>query len=207
VTAVVLAAGPGRRMGGLPKLLLPLEGRPLLLHVLEIVEELPLCRRILVLGAYANLILESIFSSPEIPGLGCGAVSLPRPGGKIWQVLFNPDWEEGMASSLRKAAEIVTEGMVVFLGDMPWIPKEAALAVLSRASERPVAPIFQGQRGFPVYLPPSLRPALLRLSGDVGARHLLRDCELIPVDHPGVIRDVDTRADLTGGEVPCGKAP
>ncbi len=206
MTAVVLAAGPGRRMGGLPKLLLPLEGRPILGHVLELVEGLPVSQRVLVVGAHADLILKSLFPLPEPPSLDSALIPLSR-GGMDWQVVFNPGWEEGMGSSLRRAAEVVASSMLVFLGDMPWVPKEAALAVLSRAGERPVAPVFRGQRGFPVYLPSSLRPALFELFGDVGARHVLQGCELVPIDHPGVVRDVDTPADLLGGEVRCGKAP
>jgi len=109
----------------------------------------------------------------------------------------NPDWEEGMGSSLRLAAGHVDGGMLVFLGDMPLVPREAALAVLSRAGERPVAPIHRGQRGFPVYLPPGLRPRLLELQGDIGARGLISgDCELIPVEDPGVVLDIDVATDL-----------
>ncbi|MBC7221921.1 nucleotidyltransferase family protein [Candidatus Bipolaricaulota bacterium] len=206
MTAVVLAAGPGRRMGNVPKLLLPMEGRPILAHVLDLVEGLPVSQRVMVVGAHADLILKSLFSLPEPPSLDFGVTTLRR-GGVPWQVVFNPHWEEGLGSSLRRAAEVVAGSMLVFLGDMPWVPKEAALAVLSRVGERPVAPVFCGQRGFPVYLPSSLRPSLFGLFGDVGARNLLQGCELIPVDHPGVVRDVDTPADLVGGEVPCGKAP
>ena len=88
--------------------------------------------------------------------------------------------------------------MLVFLGDMPLVPRGAALAVLSRAGEGPLAPVYRGRRGFPVYLPPGLRPQLLGLRGDIGARELLRaGCELIPVDDPGVIYDIDTQADLS----------
>ena len=101
-----------------------------------------------------------------------------------------------MGSSLRLAAEHVEGGMLVFLGDMPLVPREAALAVLSRAGERPVAPSFEGRRGFPVYLPAGLRPRLLELKGDIGARDLLREgCDLIPMEVPGVVWDIDTESD------------
>lgn len=86
--------------------------------------------------------------------------------------------------------------MLVFLGDMPWVSEEAARAVLARAGDRPVAPMYGGRRGFPVYLPPSLRPQLRALSGDHGARDLLRECDLIPWPDDGVIRDVDRAEDL-----------
>ena len=112
-------------------------------------------------------------------------------------MLLNEGWEEGMGSSLRLAARHVDDGMLLFLGDMPEVPEEAALAVLKEAGGRPVAPSYRGRRGFPVYLPPSLRPKLLELSGDIGARGLIEDgCKLIPCDDPGVVRDVDVEEDL-----------
>ncbi len=188
MTGVVLAAGAGRRMGQ-PKLLLPLNGRPLLTWVVDLVERLPLDERVIVLGAEAEVVREALFSPHPTPRRG-----EDRRSG--WRVLFNADWPEGMGSSLRRAAEEVKDGMLVFLGDMPWVPEAAARAVLARAGDRPVAPAHRGRRGFPVYLPPSLRPKLARLSGDRGARDLLGDCEVFPWDDPGVIQDVDVSADL-----------
>jgi len=111
-------------------------------------------------------------------------------------VIVNEAWEEGIGSSLRRAAEEVEDGMLIFLGDMPWVPEEAARAVLSRAGDHPVAPAYRGRRGFPVYVPPSLRPQLLALHGDKGARDLLAECHVVPWEDPGVIRDVDRVEDL-----------
>lgn len=193
VAGVVLAAGPGERMAlPTPKLLLPVRGKPMLAWVLELVENLSLSERVLVVGARAEEILSALFSAPE-KGLR---------GEKTWRVVHNPRWSEGMGSSLRCAAEAVSTGMLVFLGDMPFVPYEAALAVLARAGERPVAPSYRGQRGFPVYLPPALRPALLKIKGDVGARFLLEDCEVITWEDPGVVMDIDRPEDL-GGEALC----
>lgn len=211
MTAVVLAAGAGTRMGR-PKLLLPLEGKPLLAHVLGLVDRLPVDGRVLVLGAEADAIREALFSprealiSPSLrwEGVGgrVGEAPSPRPSsteGRAevpWRVVVNEGWREGMGSSLRRAAEEADDGLLVFLGDMPWVPEGAARAVLARAEDHPVAPAFNGQRGFPVYLPRSLRPALLALQGDRGARDLLGEVELVPWPDDGVVRDVDREEDF-----------
>ena len=193
VVGVVLAAGPGRRMGfSTPKLLLPVQGRPMLAGVLDLVESLPLSERVLVVGAYAQEILRALFSAEFF---GDEETVLMR-NGKPWRVLYNAGWPEGMGSSLRLAAKAVGGGMLVFLGDMPYVSEAAARAVLAQAGELPVAPSFRGQRGFPVFLPPSLRPKLLGLRGDVGARDFLSECVLIPWEEPGVILDLDRPADL-----------
>ena len=176
---------------GTQKLLLPFRGKPLLEWGLELVEGLPVERRLLVLGAHAPDILATLFTRHAFRATR--HPSRVTRYDTVWEVLINQGWEEGMGSSLRLAAEHVDGGMLVFLGDMPLVPQEAALAVLSRAGGRPVAPAYRGRRGFPVYLPAGLRPRLLELSGDIGARELLEgDCKLIPTDDPGVVFDVDT---------------
>ena len=196
VTPVVLAAGAGVRMGR-QKLLLPFRGKPLLAWTLDLVEGLPVERRLIVLGSHADTILKEIFCLPSPVSVTRHASPVTRHG-TPWEVLVNDGWEEGMGSSLRLAAQHVEGGMLVFLGDMPLVPREAALAVLSRAGDRPVAPSYRGRRGFPIYLPPGLRPQLLELRGDIGARDLVKeDCDLIPIDDHGVIFDIDTHHDLS----------
>jgi len=197
VSGVVLAAGGGTRMGQ-PKLLVPLEGKPLLQWVLERVERLPLAERVLVLGAHADLVLRSLFPLAN-RSLPAGARCVLSRHGSLppWLVVRNPCWAEGMSTSLRAAAQVARHGLLVFLGDMPWVPEEGARAVLAHVGDRPVALGFRGQRGFPVYLPLSLRPEILKLSGDRGARDLLGNCWVLEWDHPGVVRDVDTPEDLT----------
>ncbi len=202
MTGVVLAAGAGRRMGQ-PKLLLSVNGRPMLAWVMDLVGKLPLADRAIVLGADAEAICAALPSlrlavhGSQVRHLGRSANQAPadrKP--PLWRVVINENWPEGMGSSLRRAAEAVEGGLLVFLGDMPWVPEEGARAVLARAGATPVALAHRGKRGFPVYLPPSLRPRLLTLRGDVGARELLHDCELIPWGDPGVVQDVDVASDL-----------
>lgn len=251
VSGVVLAAGAGTRMGR-PKLLLPVDGRPLLAWVVDLVDRLPLDERVIVLGAEMEAVCEALFSphpDPLPPGgegdplhRGTRGGRREHPGGEFWvqavppnpaflcdlgvldgkravpsspqpsparergcrqagkdtawRVLNNPHWQQGLGSSLRRAAEAGEGGLLVFLGDMPWVSEEAARAVLARAGDRPVAPMYGGRRGFPVYLPSSLRPQLQALGGDQGARDLLRACDLIPWSDDGVIRDVDRVEDL-----------
>lgn len=184
----------------IPKLLVPAAGRPILARVLDLVEALPLAERVLILGAHCEEILAALFHLAPPPAKAGWDRRAVRPSSaQEWRLVHNSDWPEGMGSSLRRAAEAVEGGMLVFLGDMPFVPRQAAEAVLMSAGARPVAPSFLGQRGFPVYLPASLRPKLRALAGDVGARALIPDCQLIPWDDPGVVWDVDEIGDL-GGE-------
>jgi bifunctional UDP-N-acetylglucosamine pyrophosphorylase / glucosamine-1-phosphate N-acetyltransferase len=61
VSAVVLAAGEGTRMrSATPKVLHPLCGRPMLLHVLDQLEQLPLQRIVVVVGHAAEDVTKTL---------------------------------------------------------------------------------------------------------------------------------------------------
>ena len=96
----------------------------------------------------------------------------------------------------------VAETMVVALADMPWLdPKTiAALVSASRHDDAIVQPTFDGERGHPVVFPARYGPALAACSGDTGARDVVRrnadNLRLVAVTDSGVVRDVDTPADL-----------
>ncbi|MBM7061478.1 nucleotidyltransferase family protein [Pseudomonas sp. UL073] len=116
-----------------------------------------------------------------------------------------PDAALGLGHSLAAGVQALAaqpaEAIAVLLGDMPWLA-EASLRQLCAAAhpERIVFPLYQGQRGHPVLFGRAFWPALQQLRGDQGARALLQAhseaCHGVALDDPGVLRDVDTPADL-----------
>ena len=109
----------------------------------------------------------------------------------------------GMGHSLATAvaAEPAAEGWVIALADMPRIRPDT-IAAVARALEQGaelVVPVFAGHRGHPVGFSRRFRDQLLALSGDTGARALVAANQdlmrTLEVDDPGVIQDIDTRAD------------
>jgi molybdenum cofactor cytidylyltransferase len=108
------------------------------------------------------------------------------------------DANAGMSASITcglRAAD-GTAGWILALADMPAIEVSTVHAVirLLRDGALTAAPTFRGQRGHPVGFAAKLRPELLALSGDAGARIVLvaHPPQLIAVDDPGVLYDVDT---------------
>src|SRR4051812_18453828 len=111
---------------------------------------------------------------------------------------------DGMGATLACgiAAAGDADGWIIALGDMPWIApatiRAIAAAVASGADI--VAPSYRGQRGHPVGFSRRHREALSALTGDAGARVViareLANVTWIDVDDDGVLRDVDTAADL-----------
>lgn len=119
-------------------------------------------------------------------------------------VVVNPDAEKGMGNSLACGMRALppATGFVIALADMPWIAVETINGVVRMLhSGAPIAaPVYQGQRGHPVGFCHHFREELISLDGDHGARELLarhaKALQLFEVDDPGVLRDIDTSADL-----------
>jgi molybdenum cofactor cytidylyltransferase len=155
--AVVLCAGGGTRFhapGAGHKLLAPFRGRPLVSWALESAVAAELGPVVAVSGAVA---------------LG-GAV----PAGVV--VVHNPEWAQGLATSLQRAlalgAELGLDAVVVGLGDQPLVPSSAWRAVAG--SPAPVAVATYGdRRGNPVKLARGVW-ADLPATGDEGGRALMR---------------------------------
>lgn len=191
--AIVLAAGSGTRFGG-GKLLAPWRGGVLLDGALAAAVAAPVRRVIVVTGA----------QGPEVAAV---VVAFAQKAGvsERLSIVHADDHPEGMGASLRTAAAALpgdSAGAFVFLGDMPRVPSAVleplAKAVLNGAPA--AAPRFEGQRGHPALIGAELLPQLLTLSGDAGARAVLKDLgprlALVEAPDDGVLFDVDERGDL-----------
>jgi molybdenum cofactor cytidylyltransferase len=191
--AIVLAAGSGSRFGG-GKLLAPWAGGVLLDGALAAAFAAPARMVVVVTGA-----------DPEEVGQVAHGFAARSGGAERLHLVHAQDYAEGMGASLRQAAAALPAdcaGAFVFLGDMPRIPHAVLppLADAVRAGAPAAAPSFGGQRGHPALIGRELLPKLLTLSGDAGARAVLKDLgpRLALVDAPddGVLFDVDQRGDL-----------
>ena len=112
--------------------------------------------------------------------------------------------EDGMGASLAWAVRHASQASawVVALADMPFIRSETITQVAD-AIERPTtlaAPVFRGRRGHPVGFGRAYFERLTQLTGDEGARSILRDhaeqVRWLACEDPGILKDIDTPADL-----------
>jgi molybdenum cofactor cytidylyltransferase len=110
--------------------------------------------------------------------------------------------DTGMAASLVHAIAhaMTAPGWVVALGDMPFVAPAtiAALADALSGGAGIAAPVLDGHRGNPVGFAAQHLDELLALEGDQGARGIVKRHPVteVPVDDPGIFRDVDTPSDL-----------
>jgi molybdenum cofactor cytidylyltransferase len=93
-------------------------------------------------------------------------------------------------------------GWIVALGDMPRVKPATieAIAAALAAGAAIAAPVYQGERGHPVGFASRLRDELMQLVGDTGAKAVLQrhaeEIVLVDCDDPGVVLDIDRKADL-----------
>ncbi|WP_210725877.1 nucleotidyltransferase family protein [Modicisalibacter radicis] len=180
ITVLVLAAGQSRRFGS-DKRLAELPGRGTLLAA-----------TLATLRPHFRDIRVVIGSDDDAATLGIPADIV---------TLANPDAQRGMGTSLAVGMHALSQAsraraVAIMLGDMPWIRDATFMAVAQRAGEALIVrPTFQGEGGHPVVFGRQFWPALCRLDGDGGARHLLLDnpaaCIEIATADPGVLKDVD----------------
>lgn len=180
---LVLAAGRSTRMGGPNKLLADVAGKPLVRHAVEQALAARIGPVVVVTGHMGGEVRAAL--------AGCNVTFAD-----------NPAFAEGLSTSLKAGITALPEvaGVAVLLGDMP----EVSAAVLRRLAgvfrehptARAVVPTSLGERGNPVIIARSLFPAVQGLAGDIGARRLIEaagtDVVEVPVDDPGIHRDIDT---------------
>jgi molybdenum cofactor cytidylyltransferase len=107
-------------------------------------------------------------------------------------------YASGMSASLKTGvmAARTAEAILVCLGDMPFVrPETLDRLAAAYDGQAAIFPTYQGQRGNPVLLGCSLFPQILKLTGDEGARALLKSIPdqvaELAVDDPGTLRDID----------------
>ena len=191
IAAVVLAAGGSARLGR-PKQLVPIHGEPLVRRAARAALDAG-CRPVMVvLGA-------------EREAVGAAVADLPI------QPVGNPHWADGVGSSIacgvRAAAADGPAGCIVLPCDQPRLSEGVLAALIERyrrGEAQAVACAYGGTVGAPVLFAPALFDRLSALTGDSGAKRVLRGCAALQiVEFPGGELDIDTDADLRRATSPA----
>lgn len=181
-----MAAGASSRLGA-PKQLLDFRGRPLVQHILDQAQPLPLAVWVLVLGAHAAKIKAAV-----------------SPG--LFRMVVNEQWQEGIAGSIRVAVTEALaacpdlENLLFLLSDQPFVTTQvlSELLDLQAQTNSSIAACRYGDTvGVPAVFSKKMFPDLMQLQGDNGAGRLIRqhavEVAALPFERGAV--DVDTEED------------
>ena len=188
VAGLLLAAGGGRRLGGRPKALLEHRGRPLVEHAVGVLRAAGCTRVHVVLGAAAAVVRERAELGDCV-------------------LVENPEWADGMGSSLRAGLDSLAgtkaRAALVSLVDQPGIGAAAVRRVLAayEGETSLVSAAYDGVRGHPVLLGAAHWSGITATAtGDRGARAYLKEHEdaitLVECADVAEPYDIDTTADL-----------
>jgi molybdenum cofactor cytidylyltransferase/nicotine blue oxidoreductase len=201
VAAAVLAAGRGSRLGGdAAKPLLEWRGRPLVAWAVDAALGSDLRPLVVVVGYRGDEVRAALADSSRAPRSSRTPVGVDTE----MIVVENPDWEEGIASSVRAALVALTpiptvDAVCIGLADQPMVGVGAYRRLAAHPGSAPIAAaVYGGEPGNPVKLARNLWGDALQLRGDVGARALMRDhpVDLVECGDTGSADDVDTLEDL-----------
>ncbi|MFG2142385.1 NTP transferase domain-containing protein [Streptomyces sp. NPDC048650] len=188
VAGLLLAAGGGRRLGGRPKALLDHRGRPLVEHAARVLRDGGCDPVHIVLGAASGAVRE-------------------RADLAAYSVSENPNWAQGMGSSLRVGLAALagsgSDAVVVSLVDQPGIGAAAVARVAAAYEDRAslASAAYGGRRGHPVLFGADRwADVAAGAQGDQGARDYLRRhadvINLIECSDVAEAYDIDTPEDL-----------
>ncbi|MFX4261841.1 nucleotidyltransferase family protein [Pelotomaculum propionicicum] len=185
ISAIILAAGMSTRMGR-PKQLLKV-GNNTLIRILTENVLLSNVDELLVVTGYQQKKVSAVISDLPV------------------KIVFNPRYKDGQGTSLALGVKSISDAasaFMVFMVDQPLITASLINKLMVEFQKRrclALRPVCKGLPGHPVIFSSSLIDELKSLSGDEGARQVLKKLddkvEYLAVGDEAVIFDIDTPKD------------
>jgi molybdenum cofactor cytidylyltransferase len=183
VLAAVLAAGASTRFGS-AKQLAKFGTQTLIEHVQTVLLNSSVDDVVVVLGSNLEAIRQHI-----LPGAN---------------VLVNENWQEGIAASIRQAADFANSQsashLLLLVCDQPFVSSclvDKIVAISKFEPDKIIACRYGDAIGVPALFPRQLFPSLLALEGDAGAKSIIKQAEQVElIDFPEGLIDIDSQADI-----------
>ncbi|MFS4455437.1 nucleotidyltransferase family protein [Maribacter sp. 2304DJ31-5] len=186
IAILIMAAGRSSRMQGI-KQLLPWRDSNLLLHAIATAKTSNATGVYIVLGANA----EKIAQRCKLEKFGV-------------QTIKNIEWKNGLGSSIALGTDHITQqsviydGILVMLADQPLLTSnyyDQMIAKFRSGKFKIIATKYNDRAGVPAIFHSSLFPQLKNLSGDTGAKGILRQHYDVmhSIDAGDMNQDIDTK--------------
>jgi len=187
ISAILLAAGQSKRMDGENKLTKEIQGVPLIKHSVKNILASSVDELIIVLGYQKEIIEKLIDKNNKI------------------KFVFNKDFENGMASSIKTGLDNLsekTEAFFICLGDMPMVNHDIYNQLIkSKDNKEIIVPTYKGQQGNPVLFDKSMKETVMNITGDVGAKKILelnKDKILnLEINDQSIVKGFNTQGDFS----------
>ena len=187
ISATILAAGKSSRMGNTNKLLMTIDGKPIVKLVCESV----------LATSFDPIMVVTGFEKHKIE---TALIDLKM------QFIYNGLWADGMATSIFSGIAALPEdidGNLIVLGDMPFVSAETLEKLKSsfifHEGRYIIYPQYGERQANPVLFPKRYFGEILSYTGDRGCKKVLkqhhRDAISVPIDSNEVILDCDTNED------------
>src|SRR5688572_18002810 len=157
---------------------------------------------------FVDAVVETARTAGVDPIIVVGPPGLLMPPGTVG--VTNADARGEQVQSLRlglaRLVSVAVGGALAWPVDHPYVDAESVVAVLdaARRTRAPIVlPVFEGRRGHPVYFARDCWRELATVK-DGGARAVVHAHAAgiveVPVTNIGVVRDIDSHADMTNGQ-------
>ena len=188
ISAIVLAAGQSKRMGGDNKLIKKYNKKYLINHIIGTLIKSKVNKIIVVLGFQKIKVRKITVKNKKI------------------NFVFNKNYKSGMASSIKTGLKRILKkniGFLVVQADMPLISKKIINSLcyaIENNNKEIVVPIYKRNMGNPIGFKSSMIKILNKTKGDSGAKKMIKrnkkKLSLIKVNSKSIFKDFNTQRDF-----------
>ena len=188
ISAIVLAAGQSKRMGGDNKLIKKYNKKYLINHIIGTLIKSKVNKIIVVLGFQKLKVRKITVKNKKI------------------NFVYNKNYKSGMASSIKTGLKRVSKkniGFLIVQADMPLISKNIINSIcyaIKNNKKEIIAPTYKGKIGNPVGFKISIIKKLIKIRGDYGAKKMIQKNKiklaLIKVRSKSILKNFNTQKDF-----------
>ena len=189
ISAILLAAGQSKRMGGDNKLIKKYNKKYLINYIVGTLIKSKVDKIIIVLG----------FQSPKVR-------KITAKNEKI-NFIYNKNYKSGISSSIKAGLKRVSKkniGFLIVQADMPLISKNiinSICYVVKKNRKEIIAPTYKGKMGNPIGFKYSMVKILNKVKKDTGAKKIIlrnkKRLGFIKVNSKSIFKDFNTKRDFS----------
>ena len=188
ISAILLAAGQSKRMGGDNKLIKKYNKKYLINHIIGSLIKSKVNKIIVVLGFQKSKVRKITVKNKKI------------------NFVFNKNYKSGMASSIKAGLKKISKkntGFLIVQADMPLISKKIINSLcyaIKNNNKEIVVPIYKRNMGNPIGFKSSMIKILNKTKGDSGAKKMIKrnkkKLSLIRLNSKSIFNDFNTQKDF-----------